>query len=61
MSFNNEYRQEKMSSIRKEICRGDIYIMELLDEYAEAYMLEYRNEGEYIFEWYNFRRYTWYG
>tara|TARA_R100001132_G_scaffold19525_1_gene17258 strand:+ start:448 stop:618 length:171 start_codon:yes stop_codon:yes gene_type:complete len=47
MSFNNEYRQEKMSSIRKEICRGDIYVMELLDEYAEAYMLEYRNEGAY--------------
>jgi len=50
MSFNSEYRKEKMSSIRKEICRGDIYVMELLDEYAEAYMLEYRNEGEYIFE-----------
>ena len=49
-SFNREYRKEKMSSIRQVICKGDVYIMELLDEYAEAYMLEYRNEGEYIFE-----------
>ena len=50
MSFNSEYRKEQMSSIRKEICRGDIYLMELLDEYAEAYMLEYKDEGAYIFE-----------
>ena len=47
MSFNSEYRKEQMSSIRKEICRGDIYLMELLDEYAEAYMLEYTDEGAY--------------
>ena len=50
MSFESEYRKQHMSSIRKEIFKGDIYLMEILDEYAEAYMLEYKDEGEYIFE-----------
>ena len=46
---HSEYRTQQMDSIRKEICKGDIYYMELLDEYAEAYMQEYRNDGD-IFE-----------
>jgi len=50
MSFESEYRTQQMDSIRKEICKGDLYYMELLDEYAEAYMLEYKDEGAYIFE-----------
>ena len=49
MSFNNEYRKQQMSTIRQEICKGDVYIMEMLDEYAEAYMQEYRDDGD-IFE-----------